>query len=121
MYYLSIQTAISAAHFLNQYEGDCARLHGHNWKLEVSVKGDKLDETGMVIDFKDLHELCWQVAGKFDHQVINEVAPFDKMNPTAEHLAKFFYNEIGKLLPADVYMHEISLWETEKYKVVYCE
>lgn len=121
MFRLSIQTQISAAHFLKQYEGDCARLHGHNWKVQVEVLSDQLDNVGMAIDFKDLTELSKRVIGRFDHQVFNEIAPFDKINPTAEHLARYFYREIARELPAHVKMASIKLWETDKYLVEYSE
>ena len=121
MYYLSIETYISAAHQLNDYQGNCALLHGHNWKIKVQVKTDILDKVGMGLDFKDLKEITWKVAGKFDHQIINKIPPFDKMNPTAEHLSKYFYDEIGKLLPQHIKVNKIYLWETDKYLVEYCE
>ncbi len=121
MYRLQIQTSISAAHFLKEYDGNCSVLHGHNWKIEVAVKSEQVDKVGMVIDFKDLKEITWRVAGKYDHRVFNEVAPFDKQNPTAENISKHFYQEIGALLPADVKMDRIRLWETENYSIEYFE
>ena len=121
MYKLSALLNFSSAHFLNAYNGDCARLHGHNWKVLVEVSTDELDDTGMAMDFKDLNNIAWKVIGKFDHQVINEVEPFDKINPTAENLARFFYEEIQSSLPANVKMGKIGLWETEKYLVEYSE
>jgi 6-pyruvoyltetrahydropterin/6-carboxytetrahydropterin synthase len=121
MYYLSIETTISAAHRLEGYTGNCSILHGHNWKIKVKVKTDVLDNVGMGLDFKDLKELTWKVVGKFDHQTINNIPPFDKMNPTAEHLAKYMYEEINQLLPKHIQVDRISLWETEKYMAEYCE
>ena len=119
MYILSIETMISAAHRLREYEGNCVRLHGHNWKIRVEVKTDTLNNLGMGIDFKDLADLAWQVIGRFDHQEINTIPPFDQMNPTAENLARYFYEEIGRLLPEPILMHKIALWETDKYRVEY--
>lgn len=121
MHRLSIETVISAAHLLRDYDGNCSRLHGHNWKIKVEVNASQLDNIGMAIDFKDLKDLSWQVAGKFDHQIINEIAPFDKINPTAENLSQYFYREIAKLLPAEIKMSRILLWETDKYMVEYSE
>ncbi len=121
MYRLHIQTSISAAHFLKDYNGNCSVLHGHNWKIEVMVKSDRTDTVGMVIDFKDLKDLTWRVAGRFDHRVFNEVAPFDKQNPTAENISRHFYTEIGALLPSGVQMDRIKLWETENYAIEYFE
>lgn len=121
MYKLSALLSFSSAHYLNAYKGECARLHGHNWKVLVEISAVNLDETGMAMDFKDLHEIAWKVIGKFDHQVINKVEPFDKINPTAENLARHFYNEIKNNLPANIKMEKIGLWETENYLVEYCE
>ncbi len=121
MYRLAIQTSISAAHHLNDYEGNCALMHGHNWKIQVEVKSDQVDRVGMVIDFKDLKEITWQVVGKYDHQVLNNVSPFDNQNPTAENISKHFYLEIAKLLPQGVQMDRIRLWETENYSIEYFE
>lgn len=119
MYYLSIDTSFSAAHFLRGYEGNCSLIHGHNWKIRVTIKTTRLDEVGMGLDFKDIKDLSWQVCGKYDHQCINDIEPFNELNPTAENLAKFFFDEIGKLLPDQIEMHKISLWETENYLVEY--
>ena len=119
MYKLSVETSFSAAHFLNDYEGPCSRIHGHNWKIQVTVASGQLDNSGMVIDFKDLKDLAWQVAGRFDHQMINKVSPFDRINPTAENLSKYLYHEIGRLLPPHIKMDTIRLWETDNYLLEY--
>lgn len=121
MYKLSTMVSISSAHFLKHYDGDCARLHGHNWKVKVDVAAQTLNDSGMAVDFKELKKITWQAIGKYDHQVFNEVAPFDKLNPTAENIARHFYNEIAALLPDNIKMSKISLWETEKYLVEYSE
>jgi 6-pyruvoyltetrahydropterin/6-carboxytetrahydropterin synthase len=121
MYKLSIETMISASHFLRNYTGPCQRMHGHNWKIQVVVTGQKLDEAGMIIDFKELSDLTWKVVGRFDHQTFNEIPPFDKINPTAENMAKYFYHELGKILPDGVKMAAVRLWETDKYMLEYSE
>ena len=112
---------ISAAHILRDYEGPCARLHGHNWNVKVEVLSDELDPVGITVDFVDLDKILWQVIGPFDHNNFNDIAPFDKINPTAENVAKFFYEEIKLKLPAQVKMDKITIWETEQYLVEYFE
>jgi len=121
MYQLSIQNSFSAAHILREYKGNCARLHGHNWKVKVDVSSEELNEVGMAIDFKDLTDISWQVIGKFDHQNINEIEPFNRINPSAENLARYFYIEIAKLLPDKINIQKISIWEVDKYLVEYFE
>jgi len=119
MYTLSIETCISASHLLVNYEGPCARMHGHNWKIRVEVSAPELNPQGIAIDFKDLNDLTWQVVGRFDHTVFNEISPFDKLNPTAENIVKYFYDELSQLLPTEIDLLNIRLWETEKYAVEY--
>jgi len=119
MYRLSIELTISAAHQLRDYEGSCARLHGHNWRIRVEVTADKLNKAGIAIDFIDLKKIAWQVIGRFDHNNFNIIAPFDKVNPTAENIAKYFFDEIKSLLPDGTDLSVIEIWETDKYKVAY--
>ena len=119
MYKISIETQISAAHLLRDYEGPCSRLHGHNWKILVVVMSNTLDKHGIAIDFLDLKNLTWKVVGKFDHNNFNIIPPFDKINPTAENIVKYFFEEIEKLLPSNASLKSIRLWETEKYAVEY--
>ena len=119
MYRLSAELKISAAHQLRNYEGPCARVHGHNWKVRVEVSAFELNNVGIAIDFLDLKKISWQVIGKYDHNNFNEIAPFDQLNPTAENIAKYFYHEIESLLPAGIKLLTIEIWETDKYKVAY--
>jgi 6-pyruvoyltetrahydropterin/6-carboxytetrahydropterin synthase len=119
VYILSIETSISSAHLLRDYDGPCSRNHGHNWKIRVEVGTNDLDEQGIAIDFLDLKKITWQVVGPFDHNNFNDIPPFDKLNPTAENIVKYFYDEIEKLLPSGITMKSIRLWETEKYAVEY--
>lgn len=119
MYRLSAELKISAAHQLRNYDGPCARIHGHNWKVKVEVCATELDKIGMAIDFADLKDITWRVIGKYDHNNFNAIAPFDNINPTAENIARYFYHEISALLPQGIKMCSIEIWETDKYKVAY--
>lgn len=121
MYQLSIEKTISAAHNLRDYEGPCSRVHGHNWKIGVRVKAEQLDNAGIAIDFEELEKLTWQIIGRFDHQNLNELTPFDSLNPTAENIVKYFYDQIKIVLPRDVLLAEVTLWENDTYKVSYAE
>jgi len=121
MFKLSICKEISAAHQLRNYDGPCARIHGHNWKIKAEVRSAKLDDTGIAIDFMDIEKLLWQVIGRYDHRNFNDIAPFDRINPTAENIAHFVYDEMKKLLPEGVTMQNVQLWETENYRVSYEE
>ena len=121
MYQLSIEKTISAAHNLRDYKGPCARVHGHNWKVRVQVKAAQLDKTGITIDFDKLEKITWQIIGRFDHQDFNRISPFDKVNPTAENVVKYFYDQIKNILPRGILIDEVSLWENDTYKVSYAE
>ena len=119
MYRLSIESKISAAHQLRNYDGPCARMHGHNWKVKVEVTCTRLNEVGIGIDFADLKNITWQVIGRFDHNNFNVIEPFDTINPTAENISKYFYEEISKRLPKGADMASVEIWETDEYRVAY--
>jgi 6-pyruvoyltetrahydropterin/6-carboxytetrahydropterin synthase len=121
MYRLSSKKMISAAHVLRGYDGPCSRLHGHNWNVKIDVLSSELNEIGLSIDFNDLDDILWQVAGPFDHNNFNDFPPFDKINPTAENISRYFFNEIKKRLPEYVKLEKVSIWETDDYLVEYFE
>lgn len=121
MYKLSVSKYISAAHQLNEYDGPCARIHGHNWKIQIDVQAEILSKTGIAIDFNDLERWLWQIIGPFDHQLINTMTPFDHLNPTAENLVKYIFEEMKKKLPEGARLARVSAWETDSCMVSYEE
>jgi 6-pyruvoyltetrahydropterin/6-carboxytetrahydropterin synthase len=121
MYRLRVFDYFSSAHFLEGYQGKCESLHGHNWKVEAEIEGEKLDKLGMLIDFKTLRELLSEVLKKMDHCVLNELEEFKKSNPSAELIAKYIYKELKQLLPIGVDISAISVWETERSQAIYSE
>jgi 6-pyruvoyltetrahydropterin/6-carboxytetrahydropterin synthase len=121
VYRTFIDTSFSAAHQLRDYKGLCGQLHGHTWKVRVEVETDSLDKTGMTIDFKDLKTKADSVIGEFDHRCINQISPFDKENPTAENLAKIIYKKMRKILPDNIVVSEVTVWESASYGVKYSE
>lgn len=121
-YTLKVQTEFASAHTLRDYPGDCSRLHGHNWKLEVEVEARGLDEVGMGVDFKAVRRAAREITGDLDHRYLNEVAPFDRLNPTAENIAAYLYDRIGRRLNDErVRVSAVTLWETDRACVRYCE
>ncbi len=121
VYKTFVETSFSAAHQLRGYEGLCGEMHGHTWTVRVVVETDRLDNTGMTIDFKDLKKKVDSIVGSFDHRCINQIKPFEKKNPTAENLAKYFYNKTGALLPDNIKILEVIVWESANYGVKYSE
>ncbi len=121
-YTLKILTDFAAAHLLRGYPGACSRLHGHNWKVEVEVVATALDAIGMGVDFKVIKAATRDVIERLDHYNLNEIAPFDTINPTAENIAAFLYGELSKALNTDtVTVRAITLWETDRACVTYTE
>lgn len=113
MYEITIETHFSSAHRLRNYNGECERLHGHNWKVTVSIASDKLDDLGMVMDFRELKDETNRLMDEFDHQYLNEVPPFTELNPTTENIAKYIFDELSKVIDTDsVKVNEVAVWES---------
>ena len=122
MFVLKIVTDFASAHSLRNYPGDCARLHGHNWQVEVSVCSNVLDDNGIAIDFREIKKQTKLVIKRLDHQYLNEIKPFDVLNPTAENIAKYFFDEVGLLINnEDIKVIEVLIWETPRSAVTYSE
>jgi len=121
LYRIFIETHFAASHQLHGYEGACQALHGHTWKVRVEVKTDHTNKIGISVDFKELKAITRSVIDRIDHHHINEVAPFDKENPTAENLSRYIYQEIKKLLPDHVHLFRVTVWESDIYAVSYFE
>jgi len=122
MFVLKIVTDFAAARSLRDYPGNCSRLHGHNWGVEVKVQSEVLDETGIAIDFREIKNQTKEVANRLDHFYLNDIKPFDEINPTAENIAKYFFDELKKLINTDtVSVKEVTIWETPRSAVTYSE
>lgn len=121
-YTLKVITDFASAHTLRDYPGDCSRMHGHNWKVEVEVQATALDGVGMGIDFKLIKQAAREVARRLDHRYLNEISPFDEINPTAENIAAWFYRELSTTLNRpQLEVSAVTLWETERACVRYTE
>jgi 6-pyruvoyltetrahydropterin/6-carboxytetrahydropterin synthase len=122
LYTLKVHAQFCSAHALRDYPGDCRRLHGHNWKVETEVAAQVLDNIGIAIDFKAIKAATRQLADSLDHQFLNDIEPFDRINPTAENLAAWFYRQLSTTLnSAHVKVAAVTLWETDNACVRYSE
>ena len=122
MYTVTIETEFSAAHMVRNYNGPCARPHGHNWKVTVEARTSVLDELGMGVDFYVLQKTTDEVIAQFDHRDLNSTPPFDKaLNPTSENIARTIYDELKKRLPKQVALSFVAIGETGKYTAKYSE
>jgi len=114
MYRLTIHTHFAAAHNLINYQGDCENLHGHNWKVEVTVAAKELDKAGLGIDFKILKRETNRILDLLDHKYLNEIEYFREISPSSENIACFLFGELGKALnSSNVTVEKVNVWESE--------
>lgn len=121
-YTLKVLTEFASAHTLRNYPGACSRMHGHNWKVELEIQASALNDIGIAIDFKAMKQAANDVCDRLDHQYLNDLEPFNKINPTAENIAAYLYAEISRLINDDtVKVSTLTLWETDRACVRYTE
>jgi 6-pyruvoyltetrahydropterin/6-carboxytetrahydropterin synthase len=121
MFTVKVTASFSAAHRLKGYQGNCERLHGHNYRVEVSVESPNLDATGIVVDFRDLKTILKGILEDMDHQYLNELASFSSKNPSAENIAQYIYTAFAKAVHTPVRLKEVVVWENENCSVSYTE
>ena len=119
MYELAIKGHFDAAHAIRDYPGECRNLHGHTWDVEVTIEGVELDGIGIVYDFKRLKVDLNAVLDRYDHGYLNEIAPFDVLNTTAENLAKVIFDELAERVGDEVKVVSVSVWESPVAKITY--
>ena len=120
MYELTVESGFSAAHRLREYRGKCENLHGHNWRVEVTIGSSKLDNKGMVIDFRKIKEKLGRVLDKLDHIYLNELPEFKKINPTSENIAAYIYSKLKNLISGKkIIIKKVSVWETKDSSATY--
>lgn len=122
MYKLTIRTSFAAAHCLIHYQGDCENLHGHNWRVDVTVTAQELDKAGLGVDFKILKGETNALLKSLDHKYLNELPPFLELSPSSENIARYLYYELGqKLNNANIKVVEITVWESDAASATYYE
>jgi 6-pyruvoyltetrahydropterin/6-carboxytetrahydropterin synthase len=119
MFEVSVEESFAAGHALRGYKGKCENVHGHNYRVQLTVQGDQLDKIGLLLDFGEVKRLVRAVVARLDHQFINDLAPFDILNPSAENLAKYFYDEISANMPASARLSQVKIWETDITSATY--
>src|SRR5204863_10172100 len=116
MFEVSVEQTFAAGHALRNYKGKCENVHGHNFKVQVVIEGERLDQTGLLVDFIDVKDLMQSVIARLDHQFLNEVPPFDRLNPSAENIAEYFHQKMSTGLadtPVPIRIREVKVWETD--------
>jgi 6-pyruvoyltetrahydropterin/6-carboxytetrahydropterin synthase len=125
MFEVTVDAGFSSGHYLRNYRGKCENPHGHNYKVQVTLQGKELDEAGLLLDFKLLKQVLRPVVEYLDHQMINDLEPFTTVNPSAENLAKYFFDETNKQLAGmtngRVTVKQSTIFETDTSSAVYYE
>ncbi len=120
MYELTVLAGFSSAHNLRNYDGVCENLHGHNWRIEVMVCSEVLNDLEMVVDFKVIKTATRKLADSLDHVYLNEIPPFDKINPTAENIARYIHGEVSKAInDENVKVSRVKVWESDTSAATY--
>lgn len=116
MFQVSVEETFSSGHALRGYKGKCENPHGHNYRVQVTLAGPQLDHIGLLVDFTHLKEVMRSIIKRLDHQFINDLEPFTTVNPSAENMAKYFYDEVSgnlKGLPPGAHVSDVIVWETD--------
>ena len=125
MFQVTVERTFAAGHYLRNYKGKCENPHGHNYKVQVRLEGRELDKAGLLLDFKDLKDVMKQAIERLDHQMINDVEPFTTLNPSAENLAKYFYDttsaQLARLTDGRVAVKDVTVFETDVTTATYYE
>ncbi len=122
MYRLTVKTGFAAAHNLINYQGDCENLHGHNWKIDVTVTARELDQAGLAIDFKVLKRETNAVLDQLDHKYVNQHPFFSSLSPSSENIARFLYHELtARLNDGNVTVEKVGVWESDNACAEYYE
>jgi 6-pyruvoyltetrahydropterin/6-carboxytetrahydropterin synthase len=122
MFEIYVEGSFSAGHALRGYKGKCENPHGHNYKVRLTLTGPTLDETGLLSDFAVLKQSMRETMATLDHKFLNDQAPFDRLNPSAENLAKYFYDQAIQRFPADgngPRIKNVTVWETDTTAATY--
>ncbi|MGH9360234.1 MAG: 6-carboxytetrahydropterin synthase QueD [Terriglobia bacterium] len=120
MFEVSVEYSFSAGHALRQYKGKCENIHGHNYKVRVTVEGEKLNRAGLLVDFSELKANLRALIDRFDHQFLNDLKPFDEVNPSAENLAQYISDGMGSRLQGpDMRLRSVTVWETDSSSATY--
>ena len=120
MYQISVEQHFDAAHFLRGYQGKCEALHGHRFQVVVKINSPRVDDIGIAYDFTVLKQHLADILARFDHTCLNDVPPFDKINPSSENIAATIYNELRAKLAGDtVSLSCVEVWESPQTGVAY--
>lgn len=118
MFEVTVEETFAAGHALRNYHGKCEHVHGHNYKIRATLEGERLDVAGLLIDFHEVKRVLSEIIERVDHRFLNDIPPFDTLNPSAENMARWFYEELAKglteaLRTTGARLVEVRIWETD--------
>jgi 6-pyruvoyltetrahydropterin/6-carboxytetrahydropterin synthase len=126
MFEVTVEQTFAAGHALRNYHGKSEDVHGHNYRVRVTVEGAELDSTGLLVDFLEVNRLITVAVGYLDHRFINDLAPFDEINPSAENIARYFYDRVngglkqgGLTNEVPVRISAVQVWETDTSSAIF--
>ena len=120
MYEITVEKHFDAAHYLRGYQGKCENMHGHRYRVAVKIKTEGLNDIGLAYDFTDLKKHLKSIIDRFDHTCLNDIKPFDKINPSAENIAHTIYEELSEKLKGEpVTLTAVEAWESPEQGVSY--
>jgi|ERR1700730_13809183 6-pyruvoyltetrahydropterin/6-carboxytetrahydropterin synthase len=125
MYEVRVEAGFAAGHYLRNYRGKCENPHGHNYKVQVTLRGAELDAAGLLLDFKLLKQVMRPVIDRLDHQMMNDIEPFTTLNPSAENLARYFFDQtnaqLDEMTAGRVHVKDCTIFETDTTTATYYE
>jgi len=120
MYELTVTTQFAAAHQLRESKGDCEKLHGHNWKVEVSLTGEELNDAGLLMDFREIKDATDRILKELDHSFLNELPHFRDHNPSSENIAAYIFEQLSSALNNNhVKVTKVTAWESDSARASY--
>ncbi|TAN39394.1 MAG: 6-carboxytetrahydropterin synthase QueD [Nitrospirae bacterium] len=122
MFEVTIEVSFSAAHQLRGYKGNCENMHGHNWRVQVNVMAERLNEIDIALDFRDLKRIAREIIAPLDHAFLNDIFPFTEKNPSSENIAKWIYDSLKKKINDEVLrVAAVTVWESDTASASYYE
>jgi 6-pyruvoyltetrahydropterin/6-carboxytetrahydropterin synthase len=120
MFEICVEYTFAAGHALRGYKGKCENVHGHNYRVQVMVAGEQLDSSGLLMDFVDLRKGIKGLVERLDHRFLNDITPFDRVNPSAENMAKYFCDELEpQVRERGLRIQAVTVWETDTTSATY--
>ena len=120
MYELTVTTQFAAAHQLREFRGSCEKLHGHNWKVEVTLAGEELSDAGLLMDFREVREATDRILEELDHSYLNELPHFRNQNPSSENIAAYIFEKLtGALNNNQIRVTKVTAWESDSARASY--